>query len=72
MDHLTLKALTPTEYTEAADGYRAISGSADAAMGRIDKQITAAMRKANEGEAAGAALKQLRKLSENFHYTHVE
>ncbi|MEH0584351.1 alpha/beta hydrolase [Streptomyces sp. B21-106] len=72
MDHLTLKALTPSEYTEAADGYRAISASADAAMDRIDKQITAAMRKANEGEAADAALKQLRKLSENFHYTHVE
>ncbi|MCQ9184168.1 alpha/beta hydrolase family protein [Streptomyces sp. IBSBF 2953] len=72
MDHLTLKALKPTEYAEAADGYRAISGMADAAMNRIDKQITAAMQKANEGEAADAALKQLRKLSENFHYTQVE
>jgi hypothetical protein len=72
MDHLTLKALKPTEYAEAADGYRAISGMADAAMDRIDKQITAAMQKANEGEAADAALKQLRKLSENFHYTQVE
>ncbi|MFF8231477.1 alpha/beta hydrolase [Streptomyces caelestis] len=72
MDHLTLKALKPTEYAEAADGYRAISGMADAAKERIDKQITAAMRKANEGEAADAALKQLRKLSENFHYTQVE
>ncbi|MDX5565948.1 alpha/beta hydrolase [Streptomyces sp. ID05-04B] len=72
MDHLTLKALKPTEYAEAADGYRAISGMADAAMDRIDKQITTAMRKANEGEAADAALKQLRKLSENFHYTQVE
>jgi hypothetical protein len=69
---LTLKALKPTEYAEAADGYRAISGMADAAKERIDKQITAAMRKANEGEAADAALKQLRKLSENFHYTQVE
>ncbi|MEU6886046.1 alpha/beta hydrolase [Streptomyces viridosporus] len=72
MDHLTLKALKPTEYAEAADGYRAISSMADAARDRIDKQITVAMRKANEGEAADAALKQLRKLSENFHYTQVE
>ena len=72
MDHLTLKALKPTEYAEAADGYRAISGMADAARDRIDKQITAAMQKANEGEAADAALKQLRKLSENFHYTQAE
>ncbi|MEU5364616.1 alpha/beta hydrolase [Streptomyces sp. NPDC005925] len=72
MDHLKLKALKPTEYAEAADGYRAISSMADAAMDRVDKQITAAMQKANEGEAAVAALKQLRKLSENFHYTQVE
>ncbi|MFJ5103447.1 alpha/beta hydrolase [Streptomyces sp. NPDC088554] len=72
MDHLTLKALEPTEYTEAADGYRAISGMADAAKERIDKQITVAMRKANEGEATDAALGQLRKLSENFHYAQVE
>ncbi|MBN0046918.1 hypothetical protein JS756_22940 [Streptomyces actuosus] len=72
MDHLTLEALKPTEYAEAADGYRAISSMAEAAMDRIDKQITAAMQKANEGEAADAALKQLRKLSENLHYTQVE
>ncbi|MEU3981403.1 alpha/beta hydrolase [Streptomyces sp. NPDC026672] len=72
MDHLTLKALKPTEYAEAADGYRAISRMADAAVDRIGKQITAAMQKANEGEAADAALKQLRKLSENFHYAQVE
>ncbi|MET7437384.1 alpha/beta hydrolase [Streptomyces sp. NPDC005496] len=72
MDHLTLKALKPTEYAEAADGYHAISSTAGAALDRIDKQITATMRKANKGEAADAALKQLRKLSENFHYTQVE
>ncbi|MFF1646252.1 alpha/beta hydrolase [Streptomyces sp. NPDC058240] len=72
MDHPTLKALKPTEYVEAADGYRAISAMADSAKDRIDNQITAAMRKANAGEAADAALKQLRKLSENFHYTQVE
>lgn len=72
MDHLTLKALKPAEYTEAADGYRAISGMADAGRDRIDNQIIAALRKANEGEAADAALDQLRKLSENFHYTQVE
>ncbi|MFF8635279.1 alpha/beta hydrolase [Streptomyces pilosus] len=72
MDHLLLKALKPSEYTEAADGYRALSGMADAARERIDKQITGAMRKANEGEAANEALKQLQKLAENFHYVQVE
>lgn len=72
MDLKTLKAIKPSEYTEAADGYRAVSDMADAAKDRIDKQITAAMQKANEGEAADAALRQLKKLSENFHYTQVE
>ncbi|WP_043496021.1 alpha/beta hydrolase [Streptomyces viridosporus] len=72
MDLKTLKALKPSEYAEAADGYRAVSDMADAARDRIDKQITKTMQKANEGEAADAAQKQLKKLSENFHYTGVE
>ncbi|MFD8649266.1 alpha/beta hydrolase [Streptomyces mirabilis] len=72
MDLKTLKSIKPSEYAEAADGYRAVSDMADAARDRIDKQITADMHKANEGEAADAALKQLRKLSENFHYSQVE
>ncbi|MFI8190713.1 alpha/beta hydrolase [Streptomyces sp. NPDC085946] len=72
MDLKTLKSIDPSSYAEAADGYRALSGMADAARDRIDKQITRAMEKANEGEAADAALKQLHKLSENFHYTQVE
>ncbi|MGW5235333.1 alpha/beta hydrolase [Streptomyces nodosus] len=45
---------------------------ADAAKDRVDRQIAASLRKAEEGEAADAALKQLRRLSENFHYTQVE
>lgn len=72
MDLKTLKAIKPTEYAEAADGYRAVSDVGDLAKDRIDKQITTAMQKANEGEAADAALKQLHKLSENFYYAQVE
>jgi Alpha/beta hydrolase len=72
MDLKTLKALKPSEYAEAADGYRAVSDMADAAEKRIDQQITKAMQKANEGEAADAAEKQLKKLSENFRYAQVE
>lgn len=72
MDIKTLKALEPTEYAEAADGYRAVSDAADASRERIDKQITKAMDAANEGKAADAAQKQLKKLSENLHYTQVE
>ncbi|GJF19083.1 hypothetical protein [Streptomyces sp. HO565] len=67
MDIKTLEALEPTEYAEAADGYRAVSDAADASRERIDKQITKAMDAANEGKAADAAQKQLKKLSENLH-----
>lgn len=72
MDLETLKALTPSEYAEAADGYRAVCDMADAARERIDKQISKSMRKANEGEAADAAQKQLKKVAGNFHYAQVE
>ncbi|MFC5215122.1 alpha/beta hydrolase [Streptomyces coerulescens] len=72
MDLKTLKAIRPSEYTDAADGYRAASDMADAAKDRIDNQITKVIEGANEGEAAKAALRQLKKLSENFHYAQVE
>ncbi|MGW4272344.1 hypothetical protein ACWEGQ_08250 [Streptomyces seoulensis] len=72
MDLKKLQAIHPSEYADAADGYRAISDMADAAKGRIDKQITKAMQQANEGEAANAAQQQLTKLSQNFHYTQTE
>lgn len=72
MDLTTLKTLEPSDYAEAADGYRAVSDMADMAKEHIGRQITMALHKANEGEAADAAQKQLKKLSENFHYAQVE
>ncbi|MGW1761623.1 alpha/beta hydrolase [Streptomyces mirabilis] len=72
MDFATLKALKPSAFSDAADGYRSTSDMASAAKDRIEHQIAVAMRNANEGEAATAALKQLRELAENFHYTQVE
>ncbi|WP_405696086.1 hypothetical protein [Streptomyces coelicoflavus] len=72
MDLKALKTLKPAEYAEAADGYRAVSDAADAAADRIGKQISNTMDAANEGKAADAAQKQLKKLAENFHYTQVE
>ncbi|MFK4798692.1 hypothetical protein ACI3K5_08370 [Streptomyces sp. MPA0124] len=72
MDLKALKTLKPAEYAEAADGYRAVSDAADAAAERIGKQITTAMDAANEGKAADAAQKHLKKLAENFHYTQLE
>lgn len=71
MDYTTLKSLKPSEFSDAADGYRTTSDMASAAKDRIENQIAVAMRN-NEGEAAEAALKQLRELGENFHYAQVE
>ncbi|WP_261387008.1 alpha/beta hydrolase family protein [Streptomyces sp. BK340] len=69
---MTLKTLKLSEYSDAADGFRAVSDMASAAKDRIELQITVAMKKANEGEAAHAADGQLRELAKNFHYTQVE
>ncbi|GGS26059.1 hypothetical protein GCM10010269_75830 [Streptomyces humidus] len=72
MDLATLKALKPTEYSEAADGYRSTSDMASAAKDRIENQIAVAMRNSLKGEAATAAINQLTELSKNFHYIQVE
>ncbi|MGC9442348.1 alpha/beta hydrolase [Streptomyces sp. WG5] len=72
MDLATLKALKPTEYSEAAGGYRSTSDMASAAKDAIDNRIQVAMRTQLEGEAATAAGKQLGELSQNFHYIQVQ
>ncbi|MFE2699523.1 alpha/beta hydrolase [Streptomyces mirabilis] len=72
MDFATLRALKPSEFSDSADGYRSTSEMASAAKDRIEQQITVAMRNANQGEAATAALKQLHELAQNFHYTQAE
>ncbi|MFC8103543.1 alpha/beta hydrolase [Streptomyces sp. NPDC057363] len=72
MDLATLKALKPTEYSEAAGGYRSTSDMASAAKDAIDNRIQVAMRTHLEGEAATAAGKQLGELSQNFHYIQVQ
>ncbi|MFD0393538.1 hypothetical protein ACFQ3Z_17905 [Streptomyces nogalater] len=48
MDLQTLQKIKPSEYAEAADGYRAISETADAARERVDKDVAKAIREANE------------------------
>ncbi|MEW2271799.1 alpha/beta hydrolase [Streptomyces griseofuscus] len=72
MDYKTLTALKPSEYSDAANGFRAVSDMASAAKDRIDMQIIGAMKSANEGEAATAAEGQLQELAKNFHYTQAE
>ncbi|MGV9289741.1 alpha/beta hydrolase [Streptomyces sp. NPDC003719] len=72
MDLATLKALKPTEYSEAADGYRSTADMASAVKDRIDNQIAVAMRNQLKGKAATAAGTQLGGLSQNFHYIQTQ
>jgi hypothetical protein len=68
MDLTTLKTFRPAEYEDAADAYRATGDIAGTAKDTIDQQVSAALRDRLEGEAATAALVQLKHLSRNFHY----
>ncbi|WP_405831841.1 alpha/beta hydrolase [Streptomyces sp. NBC_00105] len=72
MDYATLKALQPSEFTEAADGYQSVSAMADHAYGSAEGRITARLRAGLSGKAVDEALVQLRGLAQNFHYTQVE
>ncbi|WP_055693486.1 alpha/beta hydrolase [Streptomyces prasinopilosus] len=72
MDLATLKAIKPAEYSEAADGYRGTSDMAGAAKDRIENQIAVAVRNRLKGEAATAAVRQLGKLGQNFHYIQAQ
>lgn len=72
MDYSTLKNLKTSDFEKAADGYRAVSDMASAAKDALEQRISAKMRKSLSGSAADAALKQLRELAKDFHYTQVE
>ncbi|MFJ9813678.1 hypothetical protein ACIRU3_00155 [Streptomyces sp. NPDC101151] len=49
MDLATLKAFKPSEYEEAADGYRAMGGMASSVKDTIENQIAAGIRNQLEG-----------------------
>ncbi|MFF8297363.1 alpha/beta hydrolase [Streptomyces globisporus] len=72
MDLATLKAFKPSEYEEAADGYRATGDMASEAKDAIDNRIGVGLRNEVKGDAAEAAAEQLKKLSKNFHYVQTE
>ncbi|MET9826264.1 MULTISPECIES: alpha/beta hydrolase [Streptomyces] len=72
MDVTTLKNLKPSEFEQAADGYRATGDMADAAKEEIERVIVSGMNKALQGEALEAAIGELGKLAANFHYTQTE
>ncbi|MFB0616757.1 alpha/beta hydrolase [Streptomyces sp. AGS-58] len=72
MDIATLKALEPTEYEQAADGYRATSDMASTAKDEVANRISAGLRNRLEGEAMEAALRELNELGKDFHYIQTE
>ncbi|MFB6776722.1 alpha/beta hydrolase [Streptomyces sp. NPDC056352] len=72
MDYATLKALKPSEFEDAADGYRSMGSMAQAAKDYIENNVAAGMRKTLAGAAAEASQKQLQALAKNFHYTRTE
>ncbi|MGA5468452.1 alpha/beta hydrolase [Streptomyces arboris] len=72
MDLTTLKAFKPSEYEEAADGYRATADTAGTAKDTIDNQISAGVRNQLDGMAEESAQGALKELSQNFHYVQTE
>ncbi|AXK36706.1 hypothetical protein DVA86_33250 [Streptomyces armeniacus] len=72
MDYKTLDALKPSEFEDAAGGYRSASDMASQAKDGINNQISVRMRAELTGQARDAALGQLKELSKNFHYAQVE
>ncbi|WKE70196.1 alpha/beta hydrolase [Streptomyces sp. WP-1] len=72
MDLAALKALKPSEYQDAADGYRATSEMAGKAGEALDSRISAGIRNQLSGETAKAALRELKELSKDFRYAEAE
>ncbi|MFH8619890.1 hypothetical protein ACH4E8_33095 [Streptomyces sp. NPDC017979] len=72
VDFATLKALKPSDYENAADGYRSVADMARAAEDQIEGTVVAGMRKSLQGEAAETARGELRKRGKNFLYTQTE
>lgn len=67
-----LRDLRLSEMTDAADGWRAASAFADAARERVEGDMSGKLTKTQDSESARAAVKRLKRLSENYHYIHTE
>ncbi|WP_343075742.1 alpha/beta hydrolase [Streptomyces roseirectus] len=67
-----LRDLKLSELTDAADGWNAASKHAGSARERVDGDMSGSLAKTQESESATAAVKRLKRLSENYHYIHTE
>ncbi|MBZ4323137.1 alpha/beta hydrolase [Streptomyces huiliensis] len=70
IDELT--RLDTSKFSTAAKSWGEISRKASAARQRVDYEMVAALSKREKGEAASAALSDLRQLSQNYQYIHTE
>ncbi|MFJ4965908.1 alpha/beta hydrolase [Streptomyces sp. NPDC088729] len=67
-----LRDVKCAELEEAADGWGRVSNRADAARDRVRTQLLNGLRQTQEGEAARAAVRRLRRLEANFQYIYTE
>ncbi|MFP8960626.1 hypothetical protein ACLIYP_08680 [Streptomyces nanhaiensis] len=67
-----LRDLDVAGIEEAADGWAGASNRSGSARDRVDSEMLAKLKGSQEGEGARAAVRRLGRLSENFHYIHVE
>ncbi|MGH3326043.1 MAG: alpha/beta hydrolase, partial [Streptomyces sp.] len=70
MTYAQLKDVQPAQFDGAADGWRKVSSAAGAAMDRVNNEIAAKLRGELRGQAVDAALTRLRRVADNFQYTH--
>ncbi|MFJ6238419.1 alpha/beta hydrolase [Streptomyces griseus] len=72
MNLTTLKQLEPSEWEEAADGYRSTGDMAAEAKDHLENVVIAGIRTSLRGEAADAAIAELKRVAAAFHYTQVQ
>ncbi|MFD5077514.1 alpha/beta hydrolase [Streptomyces sp. NPDC058371] len=67
-----LRDLKLSELSDAAEAWGAASRHADSARERVDGEMNGGIAKTQESESARAAVKRLKRLSENYHYIKTE
>ncbi|MEW2221610.1 alpha/beta hydrolase [Streptomyces sp. NPDC006990] len=68
----TLAKLDTEDLGRAADFYKSLSSAGDQGKERLNKNVAPGIRGKLEGCAADAALRQVGRLSDNFHYMQVQ
>ncbi|MGW3846390.1 hypothetical protein [Streptomyces fagopyri] len=67
-----LRDLKLSELSDAADGWGAVSRHADSAREQVDGRMSGPLAKTQESESAKAAVKRLKRLSNNYYYIQAE